>query len=93
MSFSPSLEADTILDATLKLYPSKKQNLNVDYEVARNTNDIVTATNLFGINVNLGLRNRNTFRESVLSSTTLRGGIELGSNFIQTTQASLSAYH
>lgn len=90
MSFSPSFEADTILDATLKLYPAKKQYLNVDYEVARNTNDIVTATNLFGINVNLGLRNRNTFRESVLSSTTLRGGVELGSDFIQTTQASIS---
>ena len=58
--------------------------------MARNTNDIVTATNLFGVNLNLGLRNRNTFRESVLSSSTLRGGVEFGSDFIQNTQASIS---
>jgi surface antigen Omp85-like protein len=90
MSFLPSEESDTVLNATLKLYPNKKYYLNADYEVARNTNDIVTSTNLFGINLNFGLRDRNSFRESVLSSTTLRGGIELGSDFIQTTQTSLS---
>jgi outer membrane protein insertion porin family len=90
MSFTPSEDADSILDATLKLYPAKKMALNADYEVARNTNDIVTATNLFGINLNFGLRNRNAFHESVLSSSTLRGGVELGSNFIQTTQISAS---
>jgi outer membrane protein insertion porin family len=90
MSFTPSDDADSILDATLKLYPSKKMLLNADYEVARNTNDIVTATNLFGVNLNFGLRNRNAFGESVLSSSTLRGGVELGSNFIQTTQIGAS---
>lgn len=90
MSFAPSDSADTILDATLKLYPAIKQYFNADYEVARNTNDIVTATNLFGINANIGLRNRNAYKQSVLTATTLRGGVELGSDFIQTTQASLS---
>ncbi|GGA87900.1 BamA/TamA family outer membrane protein [Puia dinghuensis] len=90
MNFVPSDSADTVLDATLKLYPHIKQAFNVDYEVARNTNDIVTATNLFGINANIGLRNRNAFKESVLTATTLRGGVELGSDFIQTTQASIS---
>jgi outer membrane protein insertion porin family len=89
MTFTPSDTSDSVLDAILKLYPAKKYFVNVDYEVARNTNDIVTATNLFGINLNLGLRNLNTFRESVLSSTTLRGGVELGSDFIQSTQASI----
>lgn len=91
MIFDPSENGDSILDATLKLYPAKKMVLNADYEVARNTNDIVTATNLFGINLNFGLRNRNAFHESVTSSSTLRGGVELGSNFIQTTQ--ISAAH
>ena len=91
MLFTPSENGDSILDATLKLYPAKKMVLNADYEVARNTNDIVTATNLFGINLNFGLRNRNAFRESVTSASTLRGGVELGSNFIQTTQ--ISAAH
>lgn len=90
ITFTPSDSSDSVLDATLKLYPATKQYFNADYEVVRNTNDIVTATNLFGINANIGLRNRNAFKQSVLTSTTLRGGIELGSNFIQTTQASIS---
>lgn len=90
IAFAPSDSADSILDATLRLYPAKKQYLSTDLEASRNTNDIVTATNLFGMNVNLGLRNRNAFKQSVLTSTNLRGGIELGSDFIQTTQASIS---
>ncbi|MBS1660978.1 MAG: BamA/TamA family outer membrane protein [Bacteroidetes bacterium] len=90
INFTPSDSADSILDVTLRLYPAKKQFLNADLEAARNTNDIVTTTNLFGMNVNLGLRNRNAFKQSVLTSTNLRGGIELGSDFIQTTQASIS---
>jgi outer membrane protein assembly factor BamA len=90
MSFTPSDSSDSVLDATLRLYPATKQYFNADYEVARNTNDIVTATNLFGINGNIGLRNRNAYKQSVLTATTLRGGVELGSDFIQTTQASIS---
>ncbi|HXB06392.1 MAG TPA: BamA/TamA family outer membrane protein [Puia sp.] len=90
MSFAPADSSDTILNATLKLYPAIKQAFNADFEVARNTNDIVTATNLFGINANIGLRNRNAYKRSVLTSTNLRGGVELGSDFIQTTQVSLS---
>lgn len=90
MNFAPSDSQDTVLDATLRLYPALKQYFNVDYEVTRNTNDIVTATNLFGSNINIGLVNRNAYKQSILTSTTLRGGIELGSDFIQTTQASLS---
>lgn len=90
VTFNPSDSSDSLLNATLRLYPAKKQYLNTDLEASRNTNDIVTATNLFGMNVNLGLINRNTFKQSVLTSTNLRGGIELGSDFIQTTQASIS---
>lgn len=90
LNFTPADSSDSVLDVTLKLYPNKKQSLTTDLEASRNTNDIVTATNLFGMNVNLGLRNRNAFKQSVLTSTNLRGGIELGSSFIQTTQASIS---
>jgi hypothetical protein len=90
MSFVPSDSNDSVLDATLRLYPATKQFFNADFEVARNTNDIVTATNLFGINGNIGVRNRNVFKRSILSSTQLRGGVELGADFIQTTQASIS---
>jgi outer membrane protein insertion porin family len=90
MAFTPAIGSDSVLDATLRLYPKKKLYLHADYEVDRITNDIITGNNLFGTSVNLGLQNRNSFRESVLSSTTLSGGIELGSDFIQTSQASLS---
>lgn len=90
LNFVPSDSSDSILNVILQLYPAKKQYLNADLEASRNTNDIVAVGNLFGVGVNLGLRNRNTFRESVLTTTNARGGVELGSNFIQTTQASLS---
>jgi len=90
MTLEPSGRADSILDADLRLYPAKKQNLSASLEGTRNTNDIVTASNLFGVGVNLGLVNRNAFRQSVRTSTDLRGGVELGARFIQTTQASAS---
>jgi len=90
INFTPSDSSDSVLDATLRLYPAVKQFFNADFEVARNTNDIVTSTNLFGLNGNIGVRNRNVFKRSILSSTTLRGGVELGADFIQTTQASVS---
>ena len=89
-SLVPSDSSDSVLDVFLRLYPTKKITVNQDLEVSRNTNDIVTASNLFGIGLNLGLRNRNAFRQSVLSSTNLRGGVELGDAFIQTTQVSLT---
>ncbi len=89
-TFTHADSSDSVINGTLRLYPAKKQYLNADYEISRNTNDIVTATNLFGVNLNLGLRNRNAYKQSVLTSTTLRCGVELGSDFIQTTQASIS---
>ena len=90
IDFDDSGISDTLLDITLRMYPAKKQNINIALEAARNTNDIVTATNLFGIGVNLGLQNRNAYKQSVRTTTNLRGGVELGKDFIQTTQASIS---
>jgi outer membrane protein assembly factor BamA len=90
MTLDPSDKGDSILDETLRLYPAKKQNLSTSLEGSRNTNDIVTASNLFGVGLNLGLVNRNAFRQSIRTSTDLRGGVEFGAQFIQTTQASLS---
>jgi outer membrane protein insertion porin family len=86
----PSDKGDSVLDATLRLFPAKKQNLGASLEGSRNTNDIVTASNLFGVGLNLGLLNRNAFRQSVRTSTDLRGGVEFGAKIVQTTQASLS---
>ncbi|MFL5748413.1 MAG: BamA/TamA family outer membrane protein [Niastella sp.] len=79
-----------ILDAKLKLYPSLKQNLNLSLEASRNISDILTNGQLFGIGVNGRLLNRNAFREAIQTVTSARFGIELGSNFIQTLQASLA---
>lgn len=90
IEFLNSPVADTLLDVSLRMYPAKKQKLTVDLEASRNTNDIVSVTNLFGTGLNLGLQNRNAFKQSVQTNTNLRGGVEFGSSFIQTTLASLS---
>jgi hypothetical protein len=81
---------DSVLDVTMRMYPAKKQKFNVDLEASRNSNDILTASNLFGVGINFGLQNRNVYKQSIQTSTNLRGGVELGADFIQTTQASLS---
>jgi outer membrane protein assembly factor BamA len=90
INFTPSTRADSLLDATLRLYPNKKQHLQIGVEASRNTADIITVGSLFGIGVNFALQNRNTFRQAVLSTTSLRTGIELGDNFIQTSQVSIA---
>ena len=90
IDFEDADKADSLLDVTIRLYPAKKQLLDAALEASRNTNDIITASNLFGVGVNLRLQNRNAFKQSVQTTTSLRGGVELGSNFIQTTQASIS---
>jgi outer membrane protein insertion porin family len=88
--FENSPLGDSLLDVTLHLYPAKKQKLTVDLEASRNTNDIITASNLFGVGVNFGLQNRNAYKQSIQTNTNLRAGVELGSNFIETKQSSIS---
>ncbi len=81
-----------VLDVFIKLYPAKKQNIVVDLEATRNAGDVVATSNLFGIGLNLGLRNRNLAKESIQSTTNVRGGIELGTKtrLIQTLQGSIA---
>ena len=90
IDFENSALGDSLLAVTMRMYPAKKQKLTVDLEASRNTNDIITASNLFGVGINFGLQNRNAFRQSVQTNTNLRGGVEFGGSFIQTTQASIS---
>ena len=90
IDFENSALSDSSLDVTMRMYPAKKLKLNADLEASRNTNDFVTASNLFGVGVNFGLQNRNAFKQSVQTSTNLRGGVELGKDFIQTGLASIS---
>jgi outer membrane protein insertion porin family len=83
-------DSSKIIDADILLYPAKKQSLNIDFETSRNASDVLTTGNLFGIGLNLGIRNRNGFRESISSSSNVRFGVELGPDIIQTVQASFS---
>lgn len=83
-------DSSNVIDASVLLYPAKKQNLNIDFEASRNETDILTGGSLFGTALNLGVRNRNAFRESIGTSSNARFGVELGPGIIQTLQASLS---
>lgn len=83
-------DSSRVLDADVRLFPAKKQSLNIDLETSRNASDVYTQGNLFGIGLNLGIRNRNGFRESISSTSNIRVGVELGPNIIQTVQASFS---
>ncbi len=80
-----------IVDVNINMYPAKKQSLNIDLEASRNASDVVTTSNLLGLGLNFGLRDRNLARQSIQASTNLRFGIELGNKgqIIQTFQTSL----
>jgi outer membrane protein insertion porin family len=78
------------LDAELRLYPSLRRNLKVDFEASRNIADYLTTSQFFGLGLNVSFTDRNSFREAIQSSTNARFGIEFGSNFIQTLQTNLS---
>jgi outer membrane protein assembly factor BamA len=83
-------DSSRVLDADVLLFPAKKQSLNIDFETSRNASDVLTTGSLFGLGLNLGVRNRNGFRESISSSSNVRFGVELGPGIIQTVQASFA---
>jgi surface antigen Omp85-like protein len=89
IELNESETSDSLLDATILLYPAKKLKMSINQDISYNTNDIL-AGNLFGLGLSLGIHNRNAFKQSVQTTTSLRGGIEFGDGFIQTTQASIS---
>jgi outer membrane protein insertion porin family len=79
-----------LLDARIRLFPAKKQSLNVDFETSRNVSDALTTGSLFGLGFVVGVRNRNAFRESIQTTTNVRFGVELGTNIVQTAQTIVS---
>ena len=83
-------DSTRVLDADIFLFPAKKQSLNIDLESSRNASDVLTTGSLFGLGLNLGVRNRNGFRESISSSSNVRFGVELGPGIIQTVQANFA---
>ncbi len=82
IEFQRSPYSDSLLDMTIRMYLAKKQKISISFETSYNTNDIVTTTNVLGTSLILGLQNRNTFRQSILSNTSLSGGVEIGSNAV-----------
>ncbi|MEP6746099.1 MAG: BamA/TamA family outer membrane protein [Bacteroidota bacterium] len=80
------------IDVLIRMYPSVKQDVSVTADASYNTGDIIATGDLFGVGLNLGLNNRNVAKQAIQSSTNLRTGVEvnLGTNFIQTLQTSLS---
>jgi len=79
-----------LLDVIIKMYPTKKQDINLTLDASYNTGDVLATGNLFGVGVNLGLNNRNVGKQAIQSSSNVRTGVELGKDFIQTFQTNLS---
>ena len=88
-----AVRVDTV-DFHYFLVPAVKQNITVGLEASRNTGDLFTSGNLFGLAVNTTYLNRNVWHRAIQSSTTFRNGIELSLNksnpLLQTFQSSLS---
>jgi hypothetical protein len=90
IEFQRSPYNDSLLDMTIRMYLAKKQKVSVSLETSYNTNDIVTTSNVFGTSLILALQNRNAFRQSILTNTSISGGVEIGSNTIQNSDGSYS---
>jgi hypothetical protein len=90
IEFQRSPYSDSLLDMTIRMYLAKKQKISVSLETSFNTNDIVTTSNVFGTSLILALQNRNAFKQSILTNTSLSGGVEIGSNTIQNADGSYS---
>lgn len=89
-----NLQKDSSLDVEITLYPAKKYTTVEDVEISRNnanntSADVVATSNLFGVGVNVGLRNRNFARQSIQTTTNARVGVELGQDVFQTIQTSI----
>lgn len=77
------------LDIYYFLYPDRKQNISYNLEASRNTGDVLTSSNFFGLALNTTYRNRNVWRNAVQSSTSFVNGVELSLNQSQVQNNSL----
>jgi outer membrane protein assembly factor BamA len=83
----PIRRNDTV-DFVIRLTPARKYSFTANLEGSQNFNTITG--NLFGFGVNINLLNRNFAKSASQGSTSIRYGVELGTNFIQTQQASIT---
>jgi hypothetical protein len=68
------------IDIHYFLYPDRKQNITYNLEASRNTGDILSSSNFFGLALNITYRNRNVWHRAVQSSTSFTNGVEFGFN-------------
>lgn len=71
------------------LYPDRKQNITYNLEASRNTGDVLTTSNFFGLALNVTYRNRNLFHSAVQSTTSFTNGVEFTFNKAQTANNNL----
>ena len=69
------MREDTV-DIYYFLYPDRKQNMTYNLEASRNTGDVLTTSNFFGLALNVTYRNRNVWHNAVQSSTSFVSGVE-----------------
>ena len=83
---------DTV-DFNIRLTPADRYSFNTNFEVSRNTGNILSEGSLVGLGLSLGITDRNFARVAAQANTNARYGIELGNTVdepIQTRQITLS---
>lgn len=75
-------------DFIIRLTPAPKYTFTTNIEGSQNFNAVTG--NLFGLGINLSLLNRNFAKSASQGTTSIRFGVELGNQFVQTQQASIS---
>jgi outer membrane protein insertion porin family len=75
-------------DFIVRLTPAPKYSFTTNIEGSQNFNAVTG--NLFGFGINLSLLNRNFAKSASQGTTSIRFGVELGNQFVQTQQASFS---
>jgi hypothetical protein len=66
------------------LYPDRKQNITYNLEASRNTGDVLSSSNFFGLALNITYLNRNVWKQAVQSTTSFTNAVELSLNQTQT---------
>jgi outer membrane protein insertion porin family len=77
------------IDINYFLYPDRKQNITYNLEASRNTGDVLTSSNFFGLALNITYRNRNVWHHAVQATTSFTNGVEFTFNQAQAQNNSL----
>ncbi|MCB0714517.1 MAG: BamA/TamA family outer membrane protein [Chitinophagaceae bacterium] len=75
-------------DMNIRLTPAQKYSFTANLEADQNISAV--SGNLVGLGFNVNLHNKNFAKSAIQTNTSLRYGVELGSDFVQTKQTSFS---